>query len=200
MRVLSTNFESWKNQLRGLKAFVWLFDLSRDSSNVSRYCRERADVTFNGNTYTRKEIKFEPPSSDSQGTFHDFAVQIGDADRTEKAYLLNSKYRDQPMAVRLVNLEDLSNSDDQLLYRAKIKSASTDETKAILRCGPHNLHKATVPYIILIALRCRFRFKGWRCQYAGAETSCDLRFETCRDTMSNQDRFGGTPFQQIFRP
>lgn len=41
---------------------------------------------------------------------------------------------------------------------------------------------------------CRYRFfKGARCQYVGAETSCDRTLDTCRNTYNNSINFGGCP-------
>jgi hypothetical protein len=200
MRTLTDTYKTWKNTVRGNRAFVWLLELWRDATNVSRYVFNRSDVTFGGNTYTKKEFSFEPPQADSAGTFHDFGIGMGAADQVEIAYLMAGKYRDQRMSARLVNLADLSNAADQILFRGKIKSASGEEKQIVLRCGMHNLRKATCPREVLYALRCRFRYEEWRCLKAAGPAICDLKFEPCRDIMDNVDRFGGLPLQPTFRP
>jgi hypothetical protein len=40
---------------------------------------------------------------------------------------------------------------------------------------------------------CHLLFKGPDCAYAGAETTCDRTYDTCKNTMANQLNFGGNP-------
>ena len=197
---LSSNLESEKNTLHGAGPMVWLFEMQRDSSNTSYYCRERADVTFNSQTYAHKSISFEPPEADSAGRQHSFKISISNVDQVEVAYLEAGKYLNQPVTVRHVSLNYLSSAADQVIHRGLILSATVTRRTAIFSCGAYNLRGCAIPHGRIYRTRCRWRFKDDACGYAGGETECDLTIETCRDTMSNEERFGGAPGLPILRP
>ena len=187
---LSANLVAVKNDLHPAPC-VWIFDLRRDSSNVSQYTEDNANVTFGGNTYTPKEIRFDPPGSDINETLPEFRIKIGNADKVELAYWRAGKYRNQDVACRLVNLDNLSSAADRRLIRGTIKRAMWDDTWVIFVCGMRDLRKAPVPREKIYSTRCRHKFKGViGCGYAGAATSCDLLETTC-DGLSNKSRWGG---------
>lgn len=204
MVTLSTAMKSAKNLLIGNDAFVFLFEMDQDGTTVSYYAQAFEDVTFDGQAYSAKVVAFETPSEDVNGTLHDFRITIDDALQIEMAHLRNGRYRNRPLAVRLVNLKPsmIANPLDQRLWRGEIKSAAADEERVTFNCGGKDLRKAAVPRAVLNALRCRHYFKGGellpRCGYVGAEVVCDLRPETCL-SYNNLDRFGGAPNMPLFR-
>jgi len=187
---LSLNMVAAKND-RHPDPFAWIFDLRRDSSNVSRYTEDNAEVSFGGNTYTPKEIRFEPPGQDMDQSLPEFRIKIGNANKTELAYWRAGKYARQEVACRLVNLAYTSNSADRRLIRGTIKRAMWDDTWVTFICGMRDLRKAPVPREKLYATRCRHKFKSViGCGYSGAATACDLLETTC-DGLGNKARWGG---------
>lgn len=194
MEVLPAFLKQKKNEMQGNDPWVWIFDLHRDSSNISRYTLDNADVVFDGNTYTPKDTIWEPPSSDAGGTLHPFTVSVGDADLTEMAYLMNGKYRKQRFLAMLVNREDLTDPTYNVEVRAKILRATYAKRRAVLRIGTPDIRRGTLPGNQLYALRCGNRWKDWRCKYAGSVTTpCDLMYVTCRYVYDNETNFFGGP-------
>lgn len=200
METLTSNLKAVKNALSGSQAWVWLVDLARDSSNISRYCSDRQGVIFNGVTYAAKALAVEEPSYDADGSLPEWSVMIGNADRVEIAYLELGKYRGQRVTARRVNLAHLSSPADQIILRGIIKSAGADEQWIVLHCGTYDLGRSVVPKSTIQALRCRWKFKSEECGYSAGETSCDLSYNICENTMNNLARFGGAPGIPKFRP
>lgn len=200
MDSLATFLKQKKNAPQGNRPWAWLFDLHRDSSNVSRYTGHDTDITFNGQTYSQKAIEYQPPSSDAAGTIALSGVVIEDADGTEMAYLMNDKYRSRYFSAQLVNIEDLSDETYRVLFRGKIMTAGWAKHRVALRVGLPDMRKTMVPCLPLFSWRCQHRWKDHRCQYAGSVTTpCDLLYETCRDVMDNVANFWGAPGMPRFR-
>lgn len=204
MVTLSTAMKSAKNLLIGNDAFVFLFEMDQDGTTTSYYAQAFEDVTFDGQAYVAKPIKFEPPSEDVTGTLHDFVVSIDDALQIEMAHLRNGRYRNRPLAIKLVNIDPtlLASAANQRLWRGEIKSAAAKEKGVTFTCGGKDLRKAAVPRATINTVRCRHFFKGGellpRCGYSAAQISCDLRPETCL-LYNNLDRFGGAMNMPVFR-
>ena len=190
MRTLSSYMEEKSNTLSLADAFLWFFDIRRDSSNVSQYVRDRRNITFLSDEYTRKSISFEPPMADASGTMHDFKISIDNTDLIQSAYLENDKYFDQDVEVRIASTGSLSTSADSIVFRGLVVSAGADESIVTLICGTYNLRNIMVPNELIYAKSCRFVFKGFRCQYAGAETTCSHYLAACT-ALANSSYFGG---------
>lgn len=204
MVTLSTAMISAKNLLIGNDAFVFLFEMDQDGTTTSYYAQSFEDVTFDGQAFSAKTIHFEPPSEDINGTLHDFRISIEDALQIEMAHFRNGRYRNRPIAIRLVNIDPtlLASAANQRVWRGEIKSAAGKERGITFTCGGKDLRKAAVPRAVLNTVRCRHYFKGGellpRCGYAGAEIQCDLRPETCL-LYNNLTRYGGSPNMPLFR-
>jgi len=198
-RSLSSVMEEQSNTLALEDKFFWLSELRRDSSNVSKYVRDRRDITFNSTEYTSKPIAFEPPSADAGGTLQNFKIAIDNTDRVQTGYLEAGKYFDQEVIVKIVSGTSLNNDADSIVFRGLILDASGDEATVAFQCGTYDLRACMVPGENIYAKRCIFVFKGERCGYGGAEASCDHCIQTCNDTMSNKARFGGANNMSISR-
>jgi len=201
MRTLSSFMKGKKNLKHLADAFLWLFDIRRDSSNVSRYVKDRRNHTFFGNSYMAKAMTFEPPSADSGGSQQQFKISIDNTDRVEVAYLELGKYFDQDVEVRIVNTASRTNEDDQIVFRGTVQNANCTEKAATLECGGINLRDYSMPNERLNTRRCRHQFKGpcGECGYSGGETTCDKLLSTCTNTMNNRTRWGGASTMPIRR-
>ena len=79
------------------------------------------------------------------------------------------------------------------LFNGEIDSFSLGEDKLTLKLGSY-FSKWSHKSISRHGSSCRWRvFKGTECQYAGAETACDRRYETCVG-YANTVNFGGFRF------
>ena len=195
MPTLSANLTTAKNTLLGGGAWIWLFEIRRDTTNISYYAAQREDVVFDSQTYTAKAIDIKPPQEDAQGTTARFTVTIENVDRVEIAYLMDGKYLDKEINVKLVNLDYVSNALDVVeYYTGVILQATANDQEVTFDCGPYDLRKAPMPGRRLSRTRCDHEiFKDEDCAYAGAETECDRSPATCLNTMANYARFGGCP-------
>jgi len=197
---LTANLIAEANTLHGSGIWPWLFELRRDSTNVSYYTSHDIDVVFDGQTYTHKNIKFQPPKEDAQGGTPRFTVTIENVDRVEMAYIVGGKYRDQSVTVRLVNLNHTGASDVIEYYSGLILDIPATEKWATFNCGVYDLRDIPLPG------RCAFRdhcvwdaFMDDNCKYAGGESTCTRQYDYCKATMSNTANFGGfheTPIQR----
>jgi hypothetical protein len=200
-KTLASALKTEKNALNGIGQWVWLYQLQRDSSNTSYYVQANADVTFNSQTYTHKNITLEPIASDLMGTTPKFSVTIGDSAKTEIGYLRADKYRGQPCTIYLVNLQALSSASNKITFRGIILSADAEEGAVTLNCGSFDLRNVPIPRRLLFRNVCSFEFKGpcGECGYVGATTTCDKTLAVCTG-LANQARYGGAPGIPILRP
>ncbi|MFH0907802.1 MAG: phage BR0599 family protein [bacterium] len=195
MKTLTTALIGMKNGLQGLGTWIWLVAMNRDSATIDRWALDTKDVVFDSQTYTHKNMSTEPPASDLAGITPSFIISLGDADKTLVSRLIAGKYRGQRVVMGLVNRDALGAAANEITIRGKVKSADAEEGAVSFHCGPLNPRDTTIPRDSLYRTTCRWEFKGkcGECGYAGGQTTCDKRFETCRDTMANQTRFGGCP-------
>ena len=189
-RSLSSVMEAQANTVNLEDKFFWLFELRRDSSDVSKYVRDRRNITFDSVEYEKKPIQFEPPSADAGGTLQNFKIAIDNTDRVQTGYLEAGKYFDQEVIIKIVSGVSLDNDADSIVFRGIILDASGDEATVAFQCGTYDLRSCFVPAENIYAKRCIFVFKGPRCGYSGAEASCDHCIQTCRDIMDNKARIG----------
>ena len=200
MRTLSS-FMAGKKNTRNLEdAFLWLADIRRDSSNVSRYVRDRRNYTCLDESYTKKAMTIEPPEADMEGSLHDFKIGLDNTDKVEGAYLENGKYLDQEVVLRIMNVGSLETEADQIVFRGTVLRASLTNKAVVLECGSYDIRNQNIPNDKLYCRRCRAGFKTDLCGYSGGESSCDHLLETCDTTMSNRARFNGAPNMPIRRP
>jgi len=200
MRTLSSFMAEKKNTLALKDQFMWLFDVSRDSSNISRWVKTSQNITFLSNTYTAKQITFQPMKVDAGGTLANFKITIADPDQTLMAYVMAGKFIDQKVAVRVPNYASLSTAADQVVFRGVIQSIDyADKANAFsFSCGSMNLRDHSTPRDKVYKDRCSAVFKSDECGYAGAETSCDKKFATCT-TYGQRARFNGAPGMVLAR-
>jgi|GEM_PF-3129635 len=194
-RALTSAFIGVKNALTGAGPVVWLIELHRDSSNISRLTTDIEDVTFDSQTWSKQNSGVGVIEADNEGTLKDVKITVQNVDLAMSVYMEASKFRNMPMSISLVEKNNLSSAADKVVFRGIIKRADVNEEPPYVTftCGTYDLRRETVPACKAYRCRCRWVFKSAACGYAGGETSCDKRYETCRDTMSNEDRYGGFP-------
>lgn len=189
MITLVTAMKSYKNAQAGGE-WPWLVEIYRDSTNVLRYTDSQTDITFDSLTWTKKAIKVQQPEQDTAGSVFTFVVQVSAVDKTMAGYIRDDEIIDQSIKIIRVHRGTLSDSTAKIEWRGKVQKAVITKDWVTLDCGPPNLRAFSIPARRFDRTHCQHKFKGPECGYAGAETSCDKKETTCRDTMSNIDAFG----------
>lgn len=196
MIVLAADVQTDKHNTegRGSGAWVWIVDLWRDSSNVTRKTSNNQDIVFAGNTYTQDQLIVTPGGSDCSGTIKPFTVTISNIDLSQSTYYEAGKYTGMPAIARYVNTAHLSSvAYAARTLRGKIQQPSYDETSISFVCGSRDPRSVQTPGNRCNRLRCRcLAFKDFECKYAGVDTSCDRSLADCL-LKANEANFGGFP-------
>ena len=178
--------------LSGSQMLVML-EVTLTDSTVIRMVRDHADVTFEGNTYTKVPFSIEALQQDVKGAPADLVVKISNAHRTLMPYL-EAGGGGVGATVRLlfVHVDNLA-----------LNIAEIDETYLAIDCyadaqwvhwtlGAASVHARRFPKHKFMMGICRNTFKDPWCGYTGSETECNRTFDRCRE-LGNQERFGGFP-------
>ncbi len=80
----------------------------------------------------------------------------------------------------------------KLVFRGYVTAVSANEGNIVLEVAERYYDWNKPLNKRLFQKHCGFRFKGTRCQYAGAETFCDKTYPQCQE-YNNTDHFGGFP-------
>ena len=90
----------------------------------------------------------------------------------------------------------LDRIDDPLAFiedEFEVTSAETNEMNVVFSLKNPLVFDDFMPRFMYMHNRCRhIHFKGDRCKYSGAVTSCDRTWDTC-DSLDNLPNFGGFP-------
>ena len=88
----------------------------------------------------------------------------------------------------------VNNNNPEIELNFDVLSSNADAQWVYFILGAMNPWNKRFPRNKVYKNICRYYdFKGDRCQYAGAETTCDRSLDTCRNTMDNSINFGGFP-------
>jgi len=178
---LASDLVSEKNALRTNSAFMWLVQIWVEMSGptILRYTSNVRDVTFRGETWTKKNMKISPLRVDGHGSIGAWKFKIDNTDRVLAAHLENGYLRDMPVLVYMVNSNYLSDSSNNRPVRTKITKAVMNAEEVVLYTGFYDIRKVQVPRIKYQRFFCVNPFKGRRCQYTGAETTCTKLYARC---------------------
>ena len=180
---LPSDLVTEKNQLRTNSAFMWLIQIWVEMSGptIVRYTNNVRDVSFRGETWTKKNMKISPLRADGHGSLGSWKFQIENTDLAMSSYLESGYLRDMPMLIYIVNSEWLTDPTNYRPIRTKITKAAVNKHEAVLHTGFYDIRKVMVPKLKYQRFFCINDFKGRRCQYAGAETTCNKMFERCTE-------------------
>jgi len=192
MRTFSSNLTAQRNLLRTKSVWLWAAEIEADDSTVLYYTNQGKDVVFNGRTYQKKGMVFNPMTQDGAGKLPAWRVTIDNTDQVMVAYLEGGKLFGRKFRARILNSDYLSSAADCWDIDTIIVDASADEQWVTLRLGDYDLERVKIPRSCYYREFCRFKFKDRRCQYAGGASACDKRWETC-DLLGNALNYGGFP-------
>ena len=196
-----------KNKLATNYTWLILMDITLPDTSVIRICGNSENVTWpvsGGNVYTAFPFDIAEIGDTSKGEVPSVNIKISNVTRsmepyldtydgmigsTVKLYVVNSKNVTTPSLGAGVN-----NANPEVELEYEIISSGSDSMWATFTIGAANPFNKRFPRNRIMRNLCRYKaFKGDQCQYVGAQTSCDRTLDTCRNTMLNEEHFGGFP-------
>lgn len=187
-----------KNKVSSTNVFLILLEVEvRDSAGALvetlRVVKNSADIVFQGNTYTAAnfelDIKLEATQEPS------ITLEVHDETRQLAQYidaydgLVRNKIR--VMIVNSGSLNSPADIDEEMI----VLTSSLSSYTARFELGVESSLGLRFPNYRQFKDRCFKTFKGPRCQYAGAATTCDYTREGvngCK-AKNNEINFGGFP-------
>jgi lambda family phage minor tail protein L len=172
-------------------------------SDPLRVIRTDSDVVWAGETWIAFPFEIEEVSDQSKGEVPQVVVRISNADRAIEAFIQDydtyvKTYGFSPMGVYIyiVNSKAIALDpycDPEVEHYFELKQPKITSKWVSFTLGASNPFMRRFPASRVLKNTCRYRvFKGDRCGYVGAETSCNRTLVQCR-LYNNSGRFGGFP-------
>jgi lambda family phage minor tail protein L len=193
MYTQNSTFKSEKNKPSNQP--IYLYSIENYNGSVDLNLAEwDTDITYDGVTYTKFPIKHDEIGENSQGEIDNFRVTVANVNRVIQAYLEGYDLRGKKVTITLVWANQLSDTDANIkfIYYIDNYTATQDVVEFVLS-SKYDIIDLPLPTGIFNRNYCRHKFKSTECGYTGAQTTCDKRKATCRDTMSNIARIGCFP-------
>jgi len=193
MYTLDSTFKSEKNKPSNQP--IYLYSIEDYNGSVDLNLAEwDTDITYDGVTYTKFPIKHDEIGENSQGEINNFRVTVANVNRVMQAYLESYDLRGKKVTITLVWANQLNDTDANIKFIFYIDNyIATQDTVEFNLSSKYDIIDLTLPNGIYNRNYCRWKFKSTECGYGGAQTTCDKRKATCKDTMINIARFGGFP-------
>ena len=192
-----------KNRLDGENGKYWIILIDIDVPGLEdniRVTSDNVNTVWNGNTYVPFPFEIEEIGGSSTGEVPRVDIRVSNVTRAIEAYLQDYDYYTKEngytpieLTISVVHSAHLDLTEPETEYVFHLKQPKTTATWATFTLGANNPFNKRFPLNRLLKNRCRYKqFKGWRCGYAGAETTCDRTLSRCRE-LGNSERFGNTP-------
>jgi lambda family phage minor tail protein L len=187
-------FKSEKNKPANQPIYLYtIHDYDGSGTNLC-LAEWDADIVYDGITYTKFPIKHDEIGENTQGEIDTFRVSVANVNRIIQAYLESYDLRGKKVTITLVWANQLNDTDANIDFIYYIDNYTANEnTVEFVLSSKYDIIDLTLPRGVYNRNYCRWKFKSTECGYAGAQTTCDKRKATCKDTMSNIARFGGFP-------
>jgi len=181
-----------KNKLASDGAYLVLLQVTLPDATVLRFARNTEDVSWNGETWTAFPFTLEE-INDAKEETPKVEIKVSNVTRAVQYYLEQAEGGVGSEAhLYCVNsnlMEDTTPIWDGVYT---VTACKADNQWVSWTLGASSLFRKRFPKNRVNKLFCRFRFKGDRCGYAGAETACNKTLARCRE-LNNSVRFGGFP-------
>jgi lambda family phage minor tail protein L len=193
MYTTDATFKSEKNKKENQP--IYLYTIENYNGLVDLNLAEYdTDIIYDGITYTKFPIRHGEISENSQGEIDSFRVTMSNVDRVVQGYLEAYDFRGKKVTITLVWANQLSDADANIKFIYYIDNyTASQDTVAFVLTSKYDIMDLSLPNRKYNRNYCGWKFKSTECGYAGAETTCDKRKATCKNTMSNIARYGGFP-------
>ena len=195
MKTTNQNFKTEKNARsnRPLVLFT-LFNYRGTAENLT-FARNNENVVFDGVTYTKAGIDFQPIGENLQGEIDLVDISVLNVSRLIQSYLEQYDLSDKKIRIRFVWANKLSDPQAFLDYTFYVDSYHSTDTDAHFVCTTKlDLQERSLPGEIVMRNHCTHKiFKDPNtCGYTGPETECNRTKQRCKE-LGNFSRFGGCP-------
>lgn len=138
--------------------------------------------------------------TEASGDVPEFSLSVSNVSQAMTYYMeIGDGGIGAEVTLYLVNTSTMSDPA-YFQHTGEVLDASDDDEWAKFVCGAENKFRTMIPRGRVLQNWCRYcgklgaynGFKGARCGYAGAETTCNRTLARCRE-LGNSARFGGFP-------
>jgi len=201
-----------KNKLASEYSWIVLLKVTFPDSTIIRICKNVEDITWPvtaGDIWTAFPFELDEIGDSKKGEVPQVVVRIGNATRAIQVYmeaydgLVESEVDIMVVHAKNVTSATLgagaNNSNPEIELNYRIVGSHADNMWASFVLGASSPYNLRFPRGRVLRNFCRYYdFKGGRCGYDGADTSCERTLAACRlkinlDSSSNEARFGGSP-------
>jgi lambda family phage minor tail protein L len=202
MYTQNATFKDNKNLPSNQPIFLYTIENFDGASNNLNFAEWDADVVYDGVTYSKFPIKHDGIGENSHGELDSILVTVANVNRAIQAYLEAYDLRGKKVVITIVFADQLADADANIKFTYYIDNyTANQDTVDFSLSSKYDVIDITLPLAKFYRNYCRWKFKGAECAYAGAETVCDKRKTTCKNTMGNVARYGGfpsVPSQRLF--
>ena len=164
-----------------------------NKENNLYFAEAKADIVFDGITYTAFPIALDPISESTTGEIDSIRIKMGNASRVIQAYIENYDMRGKKVGIKIVWANLLADTDNYLEYVFYIDNYDFTAASAVFTCSSKfDVLNVELPYGKYTRGVCRWIFRGAICLYSGAQATCNLTMADCR-IRQNILRFGAFP-------
>jgi lambda family phage minor tail protein L len=191
-RDLSNTFVFEKNKSSNRPINLYIIE-KYDGVNDLRFAQYDADVTYQGDVYSRFPLTHENISENTQGEIDQVVVTLSNISRLIQGYLETYDLRGKKVTIRKVWANQLSdpNAFTDMIYF--IDSYTADENNVVVTLSSKfDVRDFELPARRYSRNYCSWKFKSPECGYLGAQGECNKTLQRCRE-LGNQVRFGGFP-------
>jgi lambda family phage minor tail protein L len=167
-----------------------------------RVVSDNQNLTWNGETWAAFNFEIEEINDQAKGEVPRVDLRVANVNRVMEAYIRDydaymkaNGYSPVTVSIYVVNKAVIDADPDappEVEYVFDLKQPKSGQRWATFTLGAPNYYTRRYPLNRILKNSCRYRFKGERCGYAGAETACSHTLARCRE-LSNSTRFGGAP-------
>ena len=167
-------------------AWLWLCEIVVPNEPTERYTDDVADVTYNGDEFLKMAMQVGQQEFNSEGKIPRIMLRVSNVKATlERLMDASGGFVDGTVKLIRVNDKYLDSQISALEADYDVLGAQSDEEWTTFMLGiPNLLNKRYPPdeySSVMGPEQTPSRFKGPRCKYAGADTTCTGTLSDCRD-------------------
>jgi len=177
--------------------WMWLCEIVVPTYDTIRYAKNNQDVVYADNTFRKFNFDVGKQVLSGDGSIPRIVLRISQDISKVMETIINATEGGLGSTVKLikVNSDFLDTSIPALEVDYDLLLAESDAEWVILTLGIPNPLTQRIPLRTQSSSMCPYAtpslFKGPRCQYAGADTSCTGTIIDCRDNKDNAENWGG---------
>lgn len=189
-----------KNKLHSKSATIWLVEAEIAGAVPAltlRYAHQSSDIVWNGYTWSKSSFQISGLNQTAKGKNTEVQLAVSNVDQLIQDQVeLYAGLIGTTVRIYLVSSEHLDLATPMFSSLFEVIRTECRLEAVIFTIGAENFYARQFPADSIMSNVCRWwkngKFKGTRCAYAGAETTCDGTFRRCIQ-LANQARYGGAP-------